>query len=99
MQTIDKTELIQFPEGEVTENFTFDCATESGIFSFHFKWLNDRWNLWVTLPDGTIRQAGTVPEVISWSEFDDFGLVFKTDMQTIDYNGLMQTEMYLITWL
>lgn len=99
MQTIDKVEVIPFPNTDIAENFKFDCAAEAGIFTFHFKWFNDRWNLWVTLPDGSVRQAGTEPGVISWSEFNDFGLVFRTDQQAIDYNGLLQTEMNLITWL
>ena len=99
MQTPEKVELIPFPAGDISDNFEFDCAAESGIFSFKFKWLNDRWNVWVTLPDGSVRQAGTVPGVISWSEFDDYGLIFVTEKQSIDYNGLFQTEMYLITWL
>ena len=99
MQTISKQELIPFPSAEVSDNFKFDCTTEGGNFTFHFKWLNDRWNVWVTLPDGTIRQAGTEPGVISWSEFDDYGLVFITDQQTIDHNGIFNTELVLITWL
>ena len=79
MQTISKREKIPFPSGDLAENFQFDCAAEGGNFTFHFKWLNDRWNLWVTLPDGKIRQAGVLPGVISWSEFSDFGLVFETN--------------------
>ena len=99
MQTVSKTELIPFPNVEPQENFTFDCAADAGIFTFHFKWLNDRWNLWVTLPDESVRQAGTEPGVVSWSEFHDYGLVFKTDAKTIGFKELFQTEMHLITWL
>lgn len=99
MQTEKQRELIPFPTSEPADNFQFNCAAEAGLFSFHFKWLNDKWNLWVTLPDGTVRQAGTEPGVISWSEFDDFGLVIKSDMETIDKSSLFLTEMYLITWL
>lgn len=99
MQTEKQRELIPFPTSEPADNFQFDCAAEAGLFSFHFRWLNDKWNLWVTLPDGTVRQAGTEPGVISWSEFDDFGLVIESDMETIDKSSLFLTEMYLITWL
>ena len=99
MQTETQRELISWPGGELVENFTFDATAEAGNFSLHFKWLNDRWNLWVTLPSGEIRQAGVQPDVISWSEFDDFGLVFVTDMENIDFNSLFLTELYLITWL
>lgn len=99
MQTIDTKELIEFPSGDLADNFEFSCATDNGYFTFHFKWLNDKWNLWVTLPDGEIRQAGVEPGVISWSEFSDYGLVFETLLETIDYNSLFLTELYLIKWL
>ena len=99
MQTIKTKELINFPGESVAENFTFGCSTTNGEFKFHFKWLNDRWNLWVTLPSGEVRQAGVYPGVTSWSEFNDYGLVFETNMESINYKSLFNTEMYLIKWL
>ena len=99
MQIESKRELIPWPSGSIAKNFIFDAIAGSGNFKFHFKWLNDRWNVWVTLPSGEVRQAGVQPGVISWSEFSDYGLVFKTDMETIDYNSLFLTELCLITWL
>ena len=99
MQTIDTTELLPFPSSNISENFTFECSTTYGVFIFHFKWLNNRWNLWVTLPSGEVRQAGVYPGVMSWSEFSDYGLIFQTNMESIDYNSLFATEMYLIKWL
>ena len=99
MQTPNKIEIVPFPNTEPQENFKFDCAADSGNFTFHFKWLNDRWNLWVTLPDGTVRQAGTEPGVVSWSEFGDYGLVFIYDGETIGFKEIFQTELNLITWL
>ena len=99
MQTIDTKELIAFPGGNVAENFSFDCSTTYGNFTFHFKWLNEKWNLWVTLPDEEVRQAGVIPGITSWSEFSDYGLLFTSNMESIDYNSLFSTEMYLIKWL
>lgn len=99
MGIIKQKERIPFPSGDITENFTFSCSASGGAFTFHFKWLNDRWNLWVTLPDGSVRQAGVLPGVTSWSEFDDYGLVFETVLENIDYNSLFLTEMYILTWL
>lgn len=99
MQTIKNKELVPFPNTELMDNFSFECTAEAGNFTFHFKWLNDRWNLWVTLPDGEERQAGVQPGAVSWSEFGDYGIVFETDMDVIDYNSLFLTELYLLTWL
>ena len=99
MQTIKTKELVPFPSNEIAENFSFSCSATGGAFTFHFKWLNDRWNLWVTLPSGEVRQAGVYPGVTSWSEFNDYGIVFETVMDSIDYNSLFLTRMYLLTWL
>lgn len=98
MQTEKTRELVPWPDGDLTENFTFSCSAQDGDFDFHFKWLNDRWNVWVTLPDGSVRQAGVLPSVTSWSECDNYGLIFETNLTIIDYSSLFLTEMYIITW-
>lgn len=98
MQTVKTKELVQFPNADISENFEFSCSASGGVFKFHFKWLNERWNLWVTLPDGTVRQAGVLPGVISWSECSTYGLIFETSLTSIDYQSLFLTEMYILTW-
>ena len=57
MQTPNKIEVVPFPNTEPQENFKFDCAADAGNFTFHFKWLNDRWNLWVN-PEYKVIGAG-----------------------------------------
>lgn len=89
---------VQWPTSEVLENFSFSTVHPDGIFTFQFKWFNDRWNLWVTLPDGSKRAAGVLPGVLSWSGFLDYGLLFDTNLETIDFNQLFMTELYLVTW-
>ena len=98
MQGYKQLELVPFPNGDIQDNIEFETIASAGTFTFKFKWLNNRWNLWVTLPDGTVREAGVQPNVISWSGFRDFGLIFNTQLQLIDYSSLFLTEMYLITW-
>lgn len=99
MQTVKTKERVPFPNGDIAENFEFSCSAESGVFNFHFKWLNNRWNLWVTLPDGKVRQAGVQPGVISWSGSREYGLVFETNLPVIDFNSLFMTELYILTWI
>lgn len=99
MKNARQIEKIIWPEFEVTENFEFDVMSSNGNFNLHFKWLNDRWNLWVTLPDGEVRQAGVYPGVISWTGFPDYGLIFKSnDINSINFSSLFLTEAYIITW-
>lgn len=95
---ITALEKIPYPDTELHENFEFECSTSYGTFLFHFKWLNERWNLWITLPDGTKREAGVYPNVINWTGASDFGLVFRTSLQEISYDLLFLTELYVIKW-
>lgn len=99
MKEIKQIELIPFPNVDIQENFKFDCVTSGGNFTFLFKWLNDRWNVWVTLPDGNVREAGVCPNIRNWTGHNDYGLYFKTSLPTIDFSSLFLTELYLITWV
>lgn len=96
---IESIEKISYPNAELKENMEFDCSTSYGRFNFHFKWFNGRWNVWVTLPDGTKREAGVYPNVVNWTGSPDYGLVFSTALQTIDFESLFMTELYLLKWL
>lgn len=100
MRDIEYTQKIPFPEMEsLVENFSFDCVCTPGSFTLHFKWLNGRWNLWVTLPDGTVREAGVYPNVISWTGCTDYGLEIKNSLSEIDFNSLLLLEIHLIKWV
>lgn len=95
---IERASLVTWPDGSPADNFKFDVIDQAGTFKFNFKWLNDRWNCWVTLPDETIREAGVYPGVISWSGTLDFGLVFETDLPDISRSSLFMTDLYIIKW-
>ena len=88
MRNIKSVELIPFPDSDIQQNFTFDAIAEEGSFSFKFRWFSERWNCWVTTPEGDIRQIGVYPNVISGSGHLDYGFVFITDMTAIDYSSL-----------
>lgn len=83
---------------EVSDNFKFEAITAAGTFTFKFKWLNERWNCWVTFPDGSVREAGVYPGVVSWSGFKDHGLLFRANTAALDYDNLLLSEIYLLTW-
>lgn len=99
MKEIKSVEKIPWPDTEIVDNFTFDTSAADGIFTFNFKWLNNRWNVWVTLPDKTIREAGVYPNIINWSGNIDYGLVFVSDLTSIDRTSLFLPEIYLIKWV
>ena len=74
-------------------NFTFSSNLPAGKFTFTFKWFNDQWNIWVTLPSGEIRQAGTFPNTVSWTGFFDFYVQFITTLAEIGQNDLNAITM------
>ncbi len=98
MKEITSASLVNWPSDEVQENFSFDTISTDGTFKFEFKWINERWNCWVTLPDGTVKQAGVYPNVISWSGSLDYGLVFATSLTEINFNSLFLTSLYILKW-
>ena len=98
MRTVKSLELVPFPETQIQYNFSFDCVAETGNFNFEFRFFNDRWNCWVTLPSGDVRQIGVYPNVISGTGNIDYGFVFKTRLPEIGYNDLFITELYILKW-
>lgn len=98
MNGIKDLNKVTFPDADITDNFSFTAIHPDGSFKFHFRWFNERWNLWVTLPSGELRCAGVEPNVISWSGFLDYGLIFVTELTEITKNSLPLTEIVIITW-
>lgn len=89
---------VKFPNGEPKNNFTFSAIDEDGTFRFHFRWINERWNCWVTLPSGEERTCSVYANVISWTGFLDYGIVFSTELKEISFSDLFSTELYIIKW-
>lgn len=73
--------------------FTFTSVLPVGPFGFKFRWFNDVWNVWVTLPSGEIRQAGGYPNSFSWTGFADYYFQFSTFLDSIGQNDLDQVTM------
>lgn len=96
---VKSTEVIQFPEMDLVDSFTFQAEIKAGSVEFKFKWLNDRWNCWVTLPGGKVRSAGVIPNTPNWSGYSDYSLTFNTSLaDKIGHDDLLETEMVIKTW-
>lgn len=98
MKEIKSAVQVEWPNADITDNFTFSALHPDGVFKFTFRWFNDRWNCWVTLPSGEIRGAGVEPLVTSWVGFTDYGIIFNTSLPYIDEDSLFSTELVIITW-
>ena len=98
MKGIKTANLVSWPSGDIKDNFTFSAVHPDGVFEFKFRYFNDRWNAWCTLPSGEVRAFGTEPQVMSWMGFLDYGIFFDTDLPVIDRNSLFNTSLYIVTW-
>lgn len=90
--------LVSYPNTSPSHNFSFSTVEENGVFKFHFMWKNDRWNCWVTVPSGEVRQCSVYPNVISWLGFLDYGILFRTALTEISFDEIFNTELYIIEW-
>lgn len=97
-KTVGSISKVEWTGTEPLENFTISAMDDAGVFKFNFKWFNNRWNLWVDLPDGTTRQAGVYPNVINWSGYLDYSLIFSTSLESIGFEQLFNTELLLVKW-
>lgn len=98
MRDIKAEYLVAWPSAELEDNFTFSTVHPDGVFQFRFRWFNDRWNGWCTLPSGEVRTIGIEPNVVSWAGFLDYGIVFGTELPVIDRNSLFTTNLYILSW-
>ena len=98
MKTAKTKYLVDWPATDPEVQFTFSTSTDDGTFTFKFKWLNDRWNCWVTLPDNTVRSCGVYPNVTNWTGYLDYGVYFSTSLENIAFDTLFMTELYIVTW-
>lgn len=79
-------------------NFYFNATVNGNIFTLTFKWFKNSWHLWVTLPSGEIREASTVPGVVSWSKFTDYGFKIQSNLSVLGQNDIVNSQLFLIFW-
>lgn len=91
--------LLSLPQIDSTIlNFGFNTSTPDGAFSFVFKWIGGVWNNWVTLPDGSTRPAGCIPQVLNWLAYRDFSTVIVSSLPVLGAGDLVGKPLFLIKW-
>lgn len=98
MLSADSVFIVDWPNSEITEDFKFSCVHPDGVFTFTFKYFNDRWNAWAELPSGEIRAFGVLPNVVSWTGYIDYAIFFSTSLTTINYDSLPSTQLIIVKW-
>lgn len=99
MKEIKSAVQVVWPDGEITEAFSFSALHPDGVFKFTFRWFNERWNGFATLPSGEVRAFGVEPLVESWAGFLDYGIIFNTSLSFIDKESLFTTEFLILSWV
>lgn len=74
-------------------NFIFSTTLPFGELGFKFMWLNDVWNIWVTLPSGEIRAMGGYPNAVGWTGFMDYYVQLVTTLDSIGQNDLANVTL------
>jgi len=88
---------IAMPEiDEDTYQFSISVVLPTTTMECVFRWLNSVWNLFVTFPDGSIREAGVYPNAISWKGFSDYWIVFTTDYTSIGRLDIGAIKMFIL---
>jgi hypothetical protein len=100
MKSVYTSYIINWPQSiTVSQSFSFTANTPLGNFTFVFKWLNNQWNAWATLPSGEVRQFGCVPDVVDWTEFPDYGIVIDSSLPSLNLSNLIgNSVLYLLQW-
>jgi hypothetical protein len=78
-------------------NFTFNARINGMIFAFNFKYTG-KWNIYVTMPGGTIRDAALIPNVTQWSGYSDYSIYCQTDLANIGVNDLDKVSLYMVSF-
>ena len=76
----------------------FTAKIAGNVYGFLFQWVNNAWILSVTIADGSVRLASTVPGVTAWTAYPDYGLVLMSTLTTLGQNDLASVSMYWIVW-
>jgi len=100
VNAVNAAYLINYPQITAgTDSFSFQSNNPLGTFTFTFKWLNNQWNGWATLPSGEVRQFGCVPDVVDWTGFSDYGLFIDSPLSLLGLDNLVgNSTLYLLEW-
>ena len=100
MKSVVSSYIVNLPQSAAsTLSFSFTTNNALGTFTFVFKWLNNQWNGWCTLPTGEVRQFGCVPDVVDWTEFPDYGIVIDSALTAFNSTNLIgNATVYLLQW-
>lgn len=96
MRPVSRITIVNLPAVDASiYRFDFNTTTPVGALGVEFVW-SDRWHAWATLPDGSVRQFGCVPNVISWTGFTDYGVVIISDLTVIGHGDLVAGHVTLL---
>jgi hypothetical protein len=100
MKTITQAWQIPIPSDIPADavNFTFSTAIKGIMWQFSFKWMIDHWAVFVLDANGVGREAAVFPSNVAWWGFDDYGVAFKSDLDSIGLTDLAYMSMYVLEW-
>lgn len=76
--------------------FTFSANVNEVLFQFHFYVDNGELRCYVVIANDSVREVGVIPNVINWSRYLDYSLVFFSDYDTITLDTLSLSVIYVV---
>ena len=98
---IDVAYMISLPDiGTDPFSFSYNVKTPSGNFNLRYRWNTENltWAVFITMPDGSVRQSGIFPNNVNWTAYPDFGFATLSDQASIGQNDLLNVQHYIIVW-
>ena len=82
-------------------SFLFTSQFGTGTFSFNFWYYNDKWNCFVTTPEGEVRQIGVYPGVYNGTNYSNYYFQFDNTLNPLDIglNDFYLGNVKLTAWV
>lgn len=91
---------IPYFNSATTKNFSFNTKIGEDSFIVYFKWSSsqEKWRGWIKINEEKIRLINTIPNVLSWSRYEDYSIYLEFDGETIGLSDLVNVKIIIIQW-
>jgi hypothetical protein len=89
---------IPTPEDTTITDFQFSVKVGYDTLLFKCTYRNEDWCCFVTMPDETIRYVSLKPNMLSWRDYPDYGIILVTSDIEITQSNIFGQTLLIMTW-
>ena len=78
------------------ERIVFSANVNEVLFQFHLYLDGAKWRGYVVIDNSEVREIGVIPNVINWSRYLDYSIVFYSEYDDITQDNLSLSTIYVI---